>query len=151
MRHYHFRSIKTLILKIVLVATILGVCSARGLAQHVPTDNFYSIWDLNKNNFSSGTYTTEGYVVKIYQCPVCREKELCKPCMGNNIIISEKNKLLNSYKVGFSELIIFSDDVSQFKLGEKYRFLFQMLDAKTTSQITNNVKLVYFEKATSGK
>ena len=63
------------------------------------------------------------------------------------IFISEQKKELTSYKLGMTELVVYVDDASQFKIGEKYKFLIKVLDAKNFAQITNNLQLIYYEKA----
>jgi len=100
---------------------------------------------MHKKEVSYGTYHTVGYVVKRYECPACPEGSICKPCMGANIVISHEKKVLDVYELGDKDLIVFVDDPKVFKLGKKYLFLITILDAKTTDQSLNNVKLVYSE------
>ena len=45
-----------------------------------------------------------------------------------------------------SKGIVFVDDIKSFKLGDKYRFLIKVLDFKTTGQILNDVKLIFYER-----
>ena len=108
--------------------------------------NFYAIHEINQKKFSFGTYYTSGYVVKKYECPPCPSLANCKPCMANNIVISEKNKRLDDYnRLTENDLIVFVEDIKPFEAGKMYRFLIQITDAKTTSQFINNVKLIYFD------
>ncbi|MBU0467568.1 MAG: hypothetical protein KKF78_11070 [Candidatus Omnitrophica bacterium] len=108
-------------------------------------NNIYSIEDIIKKEVTYGTYHTVGYVAKIYECPACPEGALCKPCMGENIVISHEQKELVGYDLGAKDLIVFVDDARSFKLGKKYLFLITVLDAKTTDQSVNNLKLIYSE------
>jgi len=89
-------------------------------------------------------YYTEGYVVYGYECPPCPANDQCKPCMRNNIVISEKSTLLESYDLSDSELLIFTDNTQQFELGKKYRFLIRLLETKSTSEPLNDLELVWF-------
>src|SRR3989338_1088230 len=76
--------------------------------------DFYQVRELKQNNFSSGNYNTEGYVVKIYECPSCPADALCKPCMRDNIVISENNKIIDQYNLTETDLIVFVDEPKQF-------------------------------------
>ncbi len=88
---------------------------------------FYPIHEINQNKFSSGTYNIKGYVVKIYTCPPCPKDAHCKMCMGNNIVISENNKMLETYTLTENELIIFVENPEQFELGKKYIFSIKII------------------------
>ncbi|MEI7709206.1 MAG: hypothetical protein WCI76_00660 [bacterium] len=101
---------------------------------------FYSIHDLKKSNLSSGLYDTEGYVVKKYEC----SSGISKPCMRNNVVISEHNIPLEKYNLSDDELIIFLDNSKKLELGKKYRFSIRLLDSKTTDEIINDAELVGF-------
>jgi len=102
--------------------------------------------DLNKQGMEYGTYQVEGYIAKIYTCPPCAEFESCKPCMQDNIVLSEKKKFLENYDLSDEEIIIFVDDIEQFQLGKKYKILIQILDLNTTGQKLNNIKRIYHEE-----
>ena len=109
----------------------------------------YSISEIKANNFSSGQYNTEGYVVKIYGCPKCPSGAKCEPCMGPNIVISEQNKILESYTLTDQDLIIFVKNPKQFRLGSYYVFSIIVLDRETTSEPINNVELLAYSNEQS--
>ena len=103
---------------------------------------FYPIHEIKQNKFNSGTYNTEGYVVKIYTCPPCPKGALCKPCMRDNIIISENNNLLEAYSLSDKEMILFVNNPKQFELGKKYQFSIKILDYKSTGEQINDIDLI---------
>lgn len=103
---------------------------------------FYPIHEIKLNKFISGTYNTEGYVVKIYTCPPCPKGAQCKPCMRDNIVISENNKLLETYSLSDKEIILFSDNPNQFDLGKKYKFSIKILDYKSTGESINDIEII---------
>lgn len=107
--------------------------------------NFYSIPELNQHRFNHGTYETEGYVTFIYTC-ACIQVATCKPCMDDNIIVSDSNALKPGYDLTNEDLIIFLKEKSRFQSGKRYRFIVQILDVKSTAQILNNIRLIYYEK-----
>ncbi len=108
--------------------------------------NLYSVKELKKNDFSFGTYHVDGYVVKIYTCPPCLKNDLCKPCMPDHIVISDKKDRLKDYSLTDAHMILFVDDVRDFKLGRKYRFLITISDVRSVDKHFNNTKIVHFEK-----
>ncbi|MFA5125863.1 MAG: hypothetical protein WC462_02575 [archaeon] len=114
---------------------------------NVPDYNFYTISGIKENNFSSGNFNTEGYVVKIYVCPPCPEGALCKTCMQPNIVVSENNVLLESYVLTEKEMIIFTGnlDINQFNLGSKYKFIVKITNENTTGEPINNIELIEYE------
>ena len=103
---------------------------------------FYPIHEIKQNKFSSGTYNTEGYVVKIYTCPPCPKGAQCKPCMRDNIVISEINNLLETYSMSDKEMVLFTNNPKQFALGKKYQFSIKILDYKSTDEPINDVEIV---------
>lgn len=107
--------------------------------------NVYSIGDIKQRNLAIRTYNTEGYVVKRYECPPCPPGAQCKPCMKDNIVISENNKLLDTYTLTNSEIIVFANNPKQFELGKKYSFSVKLLDSKSTNEPINDIELVGYK------
>ena len=103
---------------------------------------FYPIPEIKLNKFNSGTYNAEVYVVKIYMCPPCPKGAQCKPCMRDNIVISENNQLLETYSLSGKEMILFANNSNQFELGKKYQFSIKILDYKSTGEPINDVEIV---------
>ena len=103
------------------------------------------IHELKEIGPNSGNFIIGGYVVKIYTCPPCLRGELCKPCMKNNIVISEDNKILETYSLTAKELIVFIDDPRQFELGKKYRFSIKILKQNSTGEPVNDIELLNYE------
>ena len=94
--------------------------------------DYFTISQLKTMNQTSGNFNTEGYVVKVFTCPPCPKGAFCKECMGDNIIISEENKLLGSYSLTDKEIIILTDNPKQFELSKKYKFSIKLLEHSYT-------------------
>ena len=106
----------------------------------------YQISQIKKNNsLPLQNLVVEGYVVKIYNCPPCPVGAVCKPCMEDNIVISDQRKLLETYKLTENEMIIFAKNITQFKLGKKYRFLVKILTTRSTTEPINDIVLIDYE------
>ena len=135
-------SIKKLALLIITLSLIISF-SADGAPPELNQEaNFYKIDQIKQKKYQSPIFYTEGFVVKIYTCPECRPSEHCKPCMKNNIVISENNTSLKAYYLTEKELIIFTENPKQFKIGKKYKFLLKLTDIKSTSEPINDIELL---------
>ena len=68
--------------------------------------------------------------------------------MGNNIVISEDKKVVDSYYLTQKDLIIFTQNYNpkQFELGKKYKFSINITQFKSTSEPINDVNLVGYNK-----
>lgn len=110
--------------------------------------NYLSIRELNHKNLTFGVYETDGYVVKIYSCPPCPEQSYCKPCQVEHVVISGNPSELSNYNdMTDNEVVVFTHDNSHFNLGQKYRFIFKVLNSKTVNQLSNNLQLIYSKEA----
>ena len=145
---------KYYLLTIILVVIAAGVylyiqqsINIENQRTYPATSNFdtYNIREIKQNNFTSGNFNTEGYVVKIYTCPPCPKDALCKPCMRENIVVSENNQPLEAYSLTDEEIIIFVQYPNQFELGKKYRFSIKISDYKSTGEPINDIDLVGYD------
>ncbi|MDD3083698.1 MAG: hypothetical protein PHP82_01615 [Candidatus ainarchaeum sp.] len=105
-----------------------------------------TISELKESFNIDKNYNIEGYVVKIYSCPPCPEGASCKPCMQDNIIISEKNFLLENYALSSTEIILFVENPKQFELGKKYVFSIKITNHNSTNELINDIDLVGYNK-----
>ena len=119
---------------------------AEAKEQRLPLYNLLTAHEVNQKHLTFGTYHLVGYVTKKYTCPPCPAGSQCKPCMPEYIVISEENKPTDVNNLSDNDLIIFVDNAGIFEVGKKYRCLIHILDLKTTPQVGNDVKLIYFEK-----
>ena len=97
----------------------------RTLPYSIKSATYISIPEFKALDDTSGsiTYNVGGYVSYIYTCPPCPKDAECKPCMGNNIIISEADKRLEDYySLSDSDIVVFVDEPNQLKLGGLYEF-----------------------------
>lgn len=91
---------------------------------------------------SQGEFLLRGYVSKIYTCPPCPPGVTCKPCVGDNIVLSEKKRVLDSYKLQEGDLVIFVKKPSEFRLGKRYLCKVKVLSSRTTSSEMNDLELI---------
>lgn len=104
-----------------------------------------TISNIKENRPESGIYQIQGYVVKKYTCPPCSQGAQCKPCMRNNIVISEDNDLLESYNLSDRELIVFTENPNLFELKKRYQFTLKITNSKSTNEQLNDIELIAFK------
>lgn len=103
------------------------------------------ISELKRRKPATGYFNIEGYLVKIYKCPPCPPGVNCKPCMGDNIVVSELDQLKESYDLTEKDLIIFVTNPDQFIRGKRYYFSFGVTDRRTTNEALNDLNLIGYE------
>lgn len=109
-------------------------------------EKFLSISELNSEKQDKGIFETRGFVAKIYTCPPCPADAQCKPCMVDNIVISEEKKNLETYDLSKKEMIIFTDKSKDFEKGTEYKFKIEISDKKTTGSNLNDARLIDAKK-----
>lgn len=107
----------------------------------IKVDKILEISQINKQKPMTGTFETKGFVVKITDCPACPPDAICKPCMAENILVSEEYKKLDKYDLTDKELIIFTKDSEEFEVGKEYNFKVKITDKRSTSAELNDVQL----------
>jgi|SRR3989338_6816656 len=100
--------------KFLLLSISISFLLANAWAADLPMPGFYSIHEINKA-LPGSTYTTQGYVVFKYE-----PNAQCKSCIEENIIISEKNTILEDYnRLSDNELVVYTDKANELELGKK--------------------------------
>ena len=108
--------------------------------------DFYSISDIDQNNFS-GTYNTEGYVVHVYTCPPYPKDAFCKMCREPNILIYEETEVSDISSQKENQMIIFTTGTNpkQFELNKKYKFSINITESKSTNAPITDIKLIGYD------
>lgn len=105
----------------------------------------YTVADFKKAAHQAGVYQLVGFVVKKYDCPDCPDGAQCKPCMKDNIVISDSAKLIDDYNLSDNELILFTIKPNSFDLKTKYSFIVRVTDQNTTGESINDLELVSYQ------
>ena len=91
------------------------------------------------------THTLMGYVVMRYTCPPCPPGALCKPCMGNNFVLSDDPEPHETYDIDQSDVIVFADDPMQFEVGQKVTIQVKVLRRQMSNRGIHDLELVVEE------
>lgn len=95
-----------------------------------------NINDVNRNK--PVFFSIKAFVIDIYNCPPCPEGAMCKPCMGDNVTISDTVSSGNSSN---TNLRVFIKNQEQFQLNKKYFFALKL----TKLYSDNDTELVSYE------
>lgn len=134
------------------IVSVLIACSTPKTYPKVSDFKYHKISDINNLNPKEGEqFNTEGYVVRIYECPPCPKESICEPCFTNDfIIISEdnqlNNKILGRENLSKNELLIYTTEADKFELGKKYKVSVKVLYSNHLNiDFTNDIELVGYE------
>ncbi len=102
-------------------------------------------------NPGAGTFVVEGFVAKVYTCPPCPPGAMCKPCMGDNVVLSDAPAPIADYAgLGARDLIVFVPsraDLDRLAVGRRVRLTVRARGTKTTSRPMNDLELLAIDAA----
>jgi hypothetical protein len=100
--------------------------------------------ELAAKQAGKGTYEVEGYVIKAYHCPPCPPGAMCKPCMRDNVVLSDEPRHIDLYtEQGAAEVIVFTQGVegAALEVGKRYRLKVEV-QAQSTTDRGHDVQLI---------
>lgn len=119
-------------------------CPAPAQASAEP--RFFPIHEIKEGALPPGEYRTEGFVAKVYVCPPCPPPAMCKPCMRENIVVSEGKVRLDAYRLTEREMILFVRDTLPFRIGRRYRFTIRITEGRSTSEPINDAEVLDYRR-----
>jgi DNA-binding transcriptional regulator of glucitol operon len=120
------------------------VSTQRTSLQEFLTDDLVAISELKNPGTKAGRYTTEGYIAHISICPECPKNSQCKPCASDNIIISEREKIITDYVLTNKEIIAQVEKSSDFTLEKKYRFIVELKDSENFIENQRDIEVIKY-------
>jgi hypothetical protein len=128
-----------------LTLLILTACAVQNIPTSTTTQTSDERPSMTVAQFKLGDTqqaSVDAFVVKVYTCPPCPAGAMCKPCMGDNIVISDDQKQMGTYTLTDNDIIVFTDKTKDFTTGKKYTFTIRLTDSKSTMDTINDVELV---------
>ena len=99
--------------------------------------------DLQKNDGVEGPFRIEGFVIDIYKCPPCPPQAMCKPCIPDNIDVTDNIGEKDPSRI--KRLRISTDKPEQFELKKKYIFTVKVKGKVPPGTAIQDVDLISFE------
>ena len=111
--------------------TVLPLIGAPSMApaQNAPE----SVSAFLAQHADTGTYAISAYVVDVYLCPPCPEHVFCKPCIPDNITLSDQPSLTQAQAHGNPTLRVFvtTSQAAQLQVGKRYDMQIQAGNSPT--------------------
>lgn len=96
--------------------------------------------DLENHNSSVANFRIVGVVLDTYKCPPCPAGAMCKPCIGDHIVITDESGQKDPTLI--KRLRIFNEKPEQFQLKRKYQFTVKVRGKLQPGQPIRDVDLV---------
>lgn len=99
--------------------------------------------DLQRNEGVEGSFRIEGHVIDTYKCPPCPPGAMCKPCIPDNIVITDDIEQKEPSKI--NRLRIYYNKPEQFEVNKKYSFTVRVKGKVPAGQAIHDADLISFE------
>lgn len=130
----------TILLTLICWISTIALRQDKAPAQELPLLTFT---DLQRNDSIEGTFRIVGYVLDIYKCPPCPPGAMCKPCIPDNIVVTDNIEEKDFSRI--KRLRISTDKPEQFELKKKYSFTVKIKGKVPPGRAISDVELVSFE------
>ncbi len=95
----------------------------------------------------SGYYTIVGYLSVIFICPPCPEGQMCKPCMPDNIIVSQTFDPDTKYTDKANHLVVLINGKPELQVGQRYEITVEVQPTSSLNFGLHDLKLKSFKPA----
>jgi hypothetical protein len=134
------RKALTILFTVVCLVPALSFSQDRISAPEPPLLTFS---DLQRGDSIAGPFRIEGFVIDIYKCPPCPPQAMCKPCLPDNIVVTNNVDEQDLSKV--KRLRISTEKPEQFELKKKYTFTVKVKGNVPSGRAIQDVDLISFE------
>ncbi len=96
-------------------------------------------------HLTTGQLSLIGYVVSVYKCPPCPPQAMCKPCIGDHVVVSDSPAPVNGLgNMGPSDVVVFTErrQMDALAVGKRYRFDVKLGPGKMISKTLNDLLLI---------
>jgi hypothetical protein len=105
-----------------------------------------SIAELRRQAPASGTHVIEGVITRVVPCPPCPEGAMCKPCVGDHVIVSDGPEAPESHsRLDAGDVIVFVPQpalMRRLTVGQRHQLTVLIRPVKTTALPINDVELI---------
>jgi hypothetical protein len=98
---------------------------------------------LKRNDSIKGEFIVVAFVIQTYKCPPCPPNAMCKACLGDHIVVTEKVDEKDATRI--QRLRIFTDKPEQFELKKKYSFTVRTRGKTAPGHPLEEVDLISFK------
>ena len=91
---------------------------------------------------TSGTFVIKGFISYIYKCPPCPPGALCKPCMPDNAIVSQKYEPDTMYTDHANHVVVLTPDGAKLTIGKQYELTVEVQQTQSHNFGLHDLKLL---------
>src|SRR2546421_5443062 len=99
--------------------------------------------DLKAGKHVDGPFRIAAYVLDLYKCPPCPSPNQCKPCIPDNIVVTDETDAKDLSQI--KRFRIYTDKTDQFERKKKYMFTVKIKGIAPAGRAIDSVELVGFE------
>ena len=125
----------------VVLFCLLGTVSP-SQENKTPEPPLLTFADLQQGDRDDAPFRIEGYVIQTYKCPPCPPGAMCKPCLGDHIVITDDVKVNDPALI--KRLRIFTDKPGEFESKKKYSFVVKVRGKPQKGHAIEEVDLIRF-------
>lgn len=126
-----------------LIVVCLSVRPALSQNTSIQRSPLLTFNDLAQSDSTQGTFRIKGYVIDIYECPPCPPGAMCKPCLPNNIVVTDNIEEKDLSKI--RRLRIYTEKPEQFELKKQYLFTVKVKGTLPPGRAITDLELISFE------
>ena len=121
-------------------------CQEQGSA---PARPLLTFTDLQHKDLTEDAFRIAGYVMQVYKCPPCPPGMMCKPCLGDHILIT--NNVHEKDPLFVKRLRVFTKEPERFEVGKKYLLTVKIRGKRQPDKELDAVDLIGFEGLDPGE
>jgi hypothetical protein len=101
--------------------------------------------ELKDGDVKQEQFNVEGYVESVYECPPCPKGAMCKPCMGDHVVVTAKKGDGRNPAAADDLLRILARSPKQFEVGKQYLFSVKLVGEKKAGEKIEQVELIGYD------
>ncbi len=122
-----------------LTCLVFAIVPARE-SQRATRPPLLTFADLKRDDLAGTPFRIEGYVTQVYKCPPCPAGAMCKPCIGDHFVLT--NKLHEEDPALIKRLRVFTSETRGFEVGKKYLITVKQRGKKAPDKPVDEVDLI---------
>ncbi len=104
--------------------------------------------DLQHYDAATQTFQIEGYVLDIYKCPPCPPRGMCKPCIADNVTLTDTDD--RSDLSNLKRLRVFTEETDKFVMNGKYIVTVRVKGTPKMGDAIDSVDLISIDTTPNG-
>jgi len=135
---------KTLTVLFIVVSLVPALSFSQD-GNSTPKPRLVTFDNLQRSDSIEGPFRIVGYVIDIYKCPPCPPGAMCKPCIPDNIVVTDNLDEKDPARI--KRLRISTEKPERFELKKRYIFTVKVKGKVPPGHAILDVDLIDFKPA----